>query len=190
MVTVSPSCHTRRPRCLLIVASDVREVDCDRPSAVPTGCALQRPGVHDAHHPGRGRPHRRAPRARVSRSRTRCHQGDGPSAPLLRLREADRVCRLVSGVRARHLSSSGDGTNTLLRTRVFTALARGVHSPGFIVESLKLGNSPKKLGHDVYCSRCGHLTHFRDATGAEGGAPYIAIAPVCYQAPECYIPQY
>ncbi|OSC97094.1 hypothetical protein PYCCODRAFT_1377942, partial [Trametes coccinea BRFM310] len=61
---------------------------------------------------------------------------------------------------------------------VFTALARGIHSPEFIVESLKLGHSPKKLGHDVYCSRCGHLTHFRDASGAEGGAPYIALAPV------------
>ncbi|KAI9059113.1 hypothetical protein FKP32DRAFT_1606188 [Trametes sanguinea] len=60
---------------------------------------------------------------------------------------------------------------------VYTALARGIHSPEFIVESLKLGNSPKKLGHDVYCSRCGHLTHFRDASGAEGGAPYIALAP-------------
>lgn len=104
--------------------------------------------------------------------------------------EADRICRLVSGVCVRYPSSSGDDTDALLRTRVFTALARGVHSPGFIVESLKLGNSPKKLGHDVYCSRCGHLTHFRDATGAEGGAPYIAIAPVCYQPPECYIPQY
>lgn len=59
MVTVSPlTCHTRRPRCLLNVALDVREVDGDRPSAVPTGCARQRPGVHDAHHPRRGRPHR------------------------------------------------------------------------------------------------------------------------------------
>ena len=62
--------------------------------------------------------------------------------------------------------------------RVFTALARGIHSPEFIVESLKLGNSPKKLGHDVYCSRCGHLTHFRDATGEEGGASYISLATV------------
>ncbi|KAJ8495243.1 hypothetical protein ONZ51_g1820 [Trametes cubensis] len=60
---------------------------------------------------------------------------------------------------------------------VFTALSRGIHSPEFIVESLKVGNSPKKLAHDVYCSRCGHLTNFRDATGEEGGAPYLALAP-------------
>ncbi|KAI0326868.1 hypothetical protein GY45DRAFT_59448 [Cubamyces sp. BRFM 1775] len=59
---------------------------------------------------------------------------------------------------------------------VFTALARGIHSPEFIVESLKHGNSPKKLGHDVYCSKCGHLTNFRDGTGEEGGAPYLALA--------------
>ncbi|KAH9894838.1 hypothetical protein C8Q73DRAFT_665202 [Cubamyces lactineus] len=59
---------------------------------------------------------------------------------------------------------------------VFTALARGIHSPEFIVESLKLGNSLKKLGHDVYCSQCGHLTNFRDATGEEGGAPYLGLA--------------
>ncbi|KAI0656624.1 hypothetical protein C8Q70DRAFT_895937, partial [Cubamyces menziesii] len=32
---------------------------------------------------------------------------------------------------------------------VFTALARGIHSPEFIVESLKLGNSPQKRVHDV-----------------------------------------
>ncbi|KAI0326866.1 hypothetical protein GY45DRAFT_59162 [Cubamyces sp. BRFM 1775] len=59
---------------------------------------------------------------------------------------------------------------------VFTALARGIHSPEFIVESLKLGNSPQKRVHDVYCSGCGHLTHFQDSTGEEGGAPYLALA--------------
>ncbi|KAI0656626.1 hypothetical protein C8Q70DRAFT_326840 [Cubamyces menziesii] len=70
---------------------------------------------------------------------------------------------------------------------VFTALARGIHSPEFIVESLKLGNSPKKLGHDVYCSQCGHLTNFRDATGEEGGAPYLGLATVRppYSLPTC-----
>ncbi|KAI0818472.1 hypothetical protein BC628DRAFT_1333823, partial [Trametes gibbosa] len=77
---------------------------------------------------------------------------------------------------ARHCSVCGKPTEFV--DWVFTALARGIHSPEFIVESLKLGNSPKKLGHDVYCSHCGHLTHFRDATGAEGSAPYIALAPV------------
>ncbi|EIW62460.1 uncharacterized protein TRAVEDRAFT_33928 [Trametes versicolor FP-101664 SS1] len=47
----------------------------------------------------------------------------------------------------RHCSVCGKQTEFV--DWVFTALARGVHSPGFIVESLKLGNSPKKLGHDV-----------------------------------------
>ncbi|KAI0656628.1 hypothetical protein C8Q70DRAFT_935556 [Cubamyces menziesii] len=74
----------------------------------------------------------------------------------------------------RHCSVCGKETEFI--DWVFTALARGIHSPEFIVESLKLGNSPKKLGHDVYCSRCGHLTHFRDATGEEGGASYISLA--------------
>ncbi|KAI0630695.1 hypothetical protein C8Q77DRAFT_1160238 [Trametes polyzona] len=71
---------------------------------------------------------------------------------------------------------------------VFTALARGIHSPSFIVESLKLGNSPKKLAHDVYCSGCGHLTHFRDPSGAEGGAPYIALASPYDRASRTFAP--
>ncbi|KAH9851471.1 hypothetical protein C2E23DRAFT_242652 [Lenzites betulinus] len=71
---------------------------------------------------------------------------------------------------------------------VFTALARGIHSPEFIVEALKLGASPKKLGHDVYCSQCGHLTRFRDATGEEGGAPHITIAPPYNRATRTFAP--
>ncbi|KAH9894845.1 hypothetical protein C8Q73DRAFT_473956 [Cubamyces lactineus] len=70
---------------------------------------------------------------------------------------------------------------------VFTALSRGIHSPEFIVESLKLGNSPKKLGHDVYCSSCGHLTNFRDATGEEGGAPYLGLAPPYDRATRTFV---
>ncbi|KAH9894749.1 hypothetical protein C8Q73DRAFT_468890 [Cubamyces lactineus] len=59
---------------------------------------------------------------------------------------------------------------------VFTALARGIHSPEFILESLRQGNPPRKRVHDVYCSGCGHLTQFQDSTGEEGGAPYLALA--------------
>ncbi|KAI0739128.1 hypothetical protein C8Q80DRAFT_232121 [Daedaleopsis nitida] len=60
---------------------------------------------------------------------------------------------------------------------VYTALTRGVHTPEFIYESLVLGNSPKGVQHDVYCSRCGHLTAFRNVAGAEGLAPHISFAP-------------
>ncbi|KAI0822966.1 hypothetical protein BC628DRAFT_1421355 [Trametes gibbosa] len=59
---------------------------------------------------------------------------------------------------------------------VYTALARGVHTPGFIIESLKEGQTPKGVHHDVYCSRCGHLTAFRDHTGNEGGVKDIAYS--------------
>ncbi|KAI0739170.1 hypothetical protein C8Q80DRAFT_1124534 [Daedaleopsis nitida] len=40
-----------------------------------------------------------------------------------------------------------------------------------------LGNSPKGLLNDVYCSRCGHLTAFRNPTGDEGGVWHISHAP-------------
>ena len=63
-------------------------------------------------------------------------------------------------------------------TRVFTALARSVHSPEFLVEALRDGRSPKNVYHDVYCSQCGHLTPFRSVGGAEGGVYHIADAPV------------
>ena len=53
-----------------------------------------------------------------------------------------------------------------------------MHSPEFILESLKAGHTPKGVHHDVYCSRCGHLTHFRDHSGNEGGALHIAHATV------------
>ncbi|KAI0326867.1 hypothetical protein GY45DRAFT_1373644 [Cubamyces sp. BRFM 1775] len=59
---------------------------------------------------------------------------------------------------------------------IFTALSRGIHSPGFIIESLKRGETPEKREHDVYCSGCGHLTGFRDSTGEEGSAPYLGLA--------------
>ena len=62
--------------------------------------------------------------------------------------------------------------------RVYTALERGVHSPGFIFESLKESRTPKGVHHDVYCSVCGHLTHIRDLTGNEGGALHISHATV------------
>ena len=62
--------------------------------------------------------------------------------------------------------------------RVYTALERGVHSPGFIFDSLKAGHTPKGVHHDVYCSVCGHLTHVRDASGNEGGARHISHATV------------
>ncbi|KAI0739103.1 hypothetical protein C8Q80DRAFT_1275275 [Daedaleopsis nitida] len=55
----------------------------------------------------------------------------------------------------------------------YTALARGVHSREFIVASLKATSG---VHHDVYCSRCGHLTHFRDHSGREGGSMHIAQA--------------
>ncbi|KAH9894839.1 hypothetical protein C8Q73DRAFT_691808 [Cubamyces lactineus] len=45
-----------------------------------------------------------------------------------------------------------------------------------IVESLKRGDTPNKRGHDVYCSGCGHLIGFQDATGEEGSAPYLDLA--------------
>ena len=70
------------------------------------------------------------------------------------------------------------GCTFTLTARVYTALARGVHSPEFLVESLKAGNTPKGLQHDVYCSRCGHLTAARDISGNEGGALHIADATV------------
>ncbi|KAI0739130.1 hypothetical protein C8Q80DRAFT_1204256 [Daedaleopsis nitida] len=60
---------------------------------------------------------------------------------------------------------------------VSTALTRGVHTPEFIFQSLVLGNTPKGLEHDVYCSRCGHLTRFRNNDGTEGLAPHISVAP-------------
>ncbi|KAI0350776.1 hypothetical protein OH77DRAFT_1439635 [Trametes cingulata] len=60
---------------------------------------------------------------------------------------------------------------------IYTALARGIHSPDFIVASLKAGNRPDKHAHDVYCSRCGALTAFQDYTGEEGNAPHIRVAP-------------
>ncbi|TFK89919.1 hypothetical protein K466DRAFT_413046 [Polyporus arcularius HHB13444] len=59
---------------------------------------------------------------------------------------------------------------------VYTALKRGVHSPEFIVESLKASRTPEGVHHDVYCSGCGHLTHVRDDSGNEGGALHIAHA--------------
>ncbi len=61
-----------------------------------------------------------------------------------------------------------------------------MHSPGFIFDSLKAGNTPKGVHHDVYCSGCGHLTHVRDRTGNEGGALHISHATVrlcCYICP-------
>ncbi|KAI0716422.1 hypothetical protein C8Q76DRAFT_794730 [Earliella scabrosa] len=59
---------------------------------------------------------------------------------------------------------------------VYTALTRGVHSPEFIADSLRKGNTPKGIYHDVYCSHCGHLTAFRNIFGEEGGAPHISVA--------------
>ena len=53
-----------------------------------------------------------------------------------------------------------------------------MHTPGFIIESLKAGQTPKGVHHDVYCSRCGHLTAFRDHTGSEGGVKDIAYSTV------------
>ncbi|TBU38515.1 hypothetical protein BD309DRAFT_874215, partial [Dichomitus squalens] len=75
------------------------------------------------------------------------------------------------------------GKETELIDWVYTALTRGVHSPEFIVESLKEGNIPKNVHHDVYCSRCGHLTAARDHTGSEGGSLHIAHATVRAKAP-------
>ncbi|RPD75448.1 hypothetical protein L226DRAFT_534357 [Lentinus tigrinus ALCF2SS1-7] len=59
---------------------------------------------------------------------------------------------------------------------VYTALKRGVHSPEFLLESLKAGRTPEGVHHDVYCSGCGHLTHVRDHSGNEGGALHITHA--------------
>ncbi|KAI0800142.1 hypothetical protein C8Q74DRAFT_394068 [Fomes fomentarius] len=68
------------------------------------------------------------------------------------------------------------GKETEFADWVYTALKRGIHSPEFIAESLKLGNIPKGRLHDVYCSRCGHLTAFRNPTGEEGGAYHVSHA--------------
>ena len=67
----------------------------------------------------------------------------------------------------------------IVYVRVYTALTRGVHSPEFIADSLRKGNTPKGIYHDVYCSYCGHLTAFRNIFGEEGGAPHISVATVC-----------
>ena len=67
--------------------------------------------------------------------------------------------------------------------RVYTALERGIHSPEWIVKSLKAGRNSKKGPHDVYCSRCGHLTAFQDLSGEEGGMSDIAHATVRSLAP-------
>lgn len=63
-------------------------------------------------------------------------------------------------------------------TRVWTALHRGIHSKEWLVQSLKEGKLSKKNAHDVYCSRCGHLTAFRDPSGDEGGMHHISHATV------------
>ena len=65
------------------------------------------------------------------------------------------------------------------RNRVYTALQRGIHSKEWIVKALREGKISQKNAHDVYCSRCGHLTLFRDPTGDEGGVNHIVDAAVC-----------
>ncbi|KAI0773019.1 hypothetical protein BD413DRAFT_310260 [Trametes elegans] len=71
---------------------------------------------------------------------------------------------------------------------IYTAVERGIHSPEFIVESLKLRHGPNKFAHDVYCSRCGALTAFTDHTGEEGNAPHIDLAPPYDRATKTFAP--
>ncbi|KAI0722360.1 hypothetical protein C8T65DRAFT_629061 [Cerioporus squamosus] len=74
------------------------------------------------------------------------------------------------------------GKQTEFADWVYTALERNVHSPEFIAQALKNGTSAENVYHDVYCSRCGHLTDFRDPFGTEGRAPHIAHAAVSVQS--------
>ncbi|KAI0750530.1 hypothetical protein C8Q74DRAFT_373981 [Fomes fomentarius] len=68
------------------------------------------------------------------------------------------------------------GKETEVIDWVWTALNRGIHSKEWLVQSLKEGKLSKKNAHDVYCSRCGHLTAFRDPSGDEGGMHHISHA--------------
>lgn len=62
--------------------------------------------------------------------------------------------------------------------RVYTAIQRNVHSADFIFTSLRDRKFPKENTHDVYCSKCGHLTQARSRDNTEGRAADILSAGV------------
>ena len=56
-----------------------------------------------------------------------------------------------------------------------------------MLERLKEGGLRAKKLHNVYCSRCGQLTAFRDPTGQEGNAAHISEAAV--RLPKSILPE-
>ncbi|KAI0643526.1 hypothetical protein C8Q79DRAFT_872556, partial [Trametes meyenii] len=55
--------------------------------------------------------------------------------------------RLVTTRPAQRCPHCGKGTEFV--DWIYTALERGIHSPEFLIESLRDGTSPKKFVHDV-----------------------------------------
>jgi len=62
--------------------------------------------------------------------------------------------------------------------RVWTAIARGVHTKEFIFKALVEGRQGVEPDHDIYCSECGTLTVARSFYSREGGQPDIYKAGV------------
>ena len=69
-------------------------------------------------------------------------------------------------------------TLLMIVDRVWTAIARGVHTKEFIFKALVENRQGVETDHDVYCSECGTLTVARSHNKREGWQPDIYKAGV------------